>query len=90
MNSRNSKLSNPHRLLLNVSDKIDLKGSHKYVALSYRSIYNTWTNIKKIYKNSKFKKNMEKRTRTHPELLTPKTMKLLRSTKSKITKDGNG
>ena len=56
MNSRNSKLSNPHRLLLNVSDKIDLKGSHKYVALSNRSIHNTWKNIKKIYKNSKFKK----------------------------------
>ena len=31
MNSRNSKASRPHRLLLNPSDKIDLKWSDKYV-----------------------------------------------------------
>ena len=29
MNSRNSKTSDPHRLLLNLSDKIDLKRSEK-------------------------------------------------------------
>ena len=34
MNSKNSKTSNHHRLLLNLSDKINLKGSDKYVALS--------------------------------------------------------
>ena len=34
MNSGNSKTSDPHRLLLNLSDKIDLKGSDKYIALS--------------------------------------------------------
>ena len=33
MNSKNSKKSNPHRLLLNLSDKTDLK-SDQYVALS--------------------------------------------------------
>ena len=47
MNSKNSKTSNPHRLLLNLSDKINLKGSDKYVALSNLSIYHTWANIKK-------------------------------------------
>ena len=36
MNSKNSKTSNPHRLLLNLSDKINLK---KVVALSNLSIH---------------------------------------------------
>ena len=34
MNSGNSKTSDPHRLLLNLSDKINLKRNDKYVALS--------------------------------------------------------
>ena len=33
MNSENSKTSDPHRLLLNLSDKINLKRSDKYVTL---------------------------------------------------------
>ena len=55
MNSENSKTSDSHRLLLNLSDKINLKRSDKYVALSNLSIYYTWENIKKSYKNKKFK-----------------------------------
>ena len=54
MNSENSKTSYPHRLLPNLLDKINLK-SDKYVALSNHSIYYTWKNIKKSYKNNKFK-----------------------------------
>ena len=50
MNSENSKTSDSHRLLLNLSDKINLKRSDKYVALSNLSIYYTWKNIKKSYK----------------------------------------
>ena len=42
MNSRNSGTSAPHRLLLNLTDKINLKRSDKYVALSNLSIYYTW------------------------------------------------
>ena len=42
MNSKNSKTSDPHRLLLNISDKINLKKSDKHVALSNLSIYHTW------------------------------------------------
>ena len=34
MNSKNSKTSDPHRLLLNLTDKIKLKRSDKYVASS--------------------------------------------------------
>ena len=55
INSRNSKSSNPHRLLLNLLYKINLKRSDKYVALSNLSIYYMWKNFKKSYKNNKFK-----------------------------------
>ena len=55
MNSENSKASDSHKLLLNLSDKIDLKSSDKYVALSNLSIYYTWQNIEKSCKNNKFK-----------------------------------
>ena len=48
MNSKNSKTSSPHKLLLNLSDKINLKRSVEYVALSNLSIYYTWKNIKKV------------------------------------------
>ena len=46
MNSGNSKISNSHRLLLNLSDKINFKRNDKYVALSNLSIYYKWKNIK--------------------------------------------
>ena len=39
MNSENSKTSDPHGLLLNLSDKIKLKRKDKYVAFSNLSIY---------------------------------------------------
>ena len=38
MNSESSKTSDLHRLLLNISDKINLKRNDKYVALSNLSI----------------------------------------------------
>ena len=55
MNSENSKAPDPHRLLLNLLDKRSLKRSDKYVTLSNLSIYYTQKNIKKSYKNNKFK-----------------------------------
>ena len=55
MNSRNSERSAPHRLLLKLSDKMKLKGSDKYVALSNLNIYYAQIDIKKIYKNNNFK-----------------------------------
>ena len=48
VNSEKSKTSYPHRLLLNLSDKINLKRSDKYFALSNFSIYYTWKNKKMI------------------------------------------
>ena len=41
MNSKNSKTSDSHRLLLNLTDNINLKISDKYVALSHPRIYYT-------------------------------------------------
>ena len=51
MNSENSKTCDPHRLLLNLSDEINLKRSDKYVASSNLSIYDIWKNTKKSYNN---------------------------------------
>ena len=55
INSKNCKISNPKRLLLNLSEKINLKRYDKYVALLNLSIYYTWKNIKNSYQNNKFK-----------------------------------
>ena len=51
MNSKNSRISDPHRLLLNLTDKINLKKIDQYVALSNLSVNCTWKKIKKSYKN---------------------------------------
>ena len=55
MNSEDGKTSNPYRQLLNLRDNIYLRKKDKYVALSNPSIYYTWKNMKKLYKNNKFK-----------------------------------
>ena len=55
MDSKNSKTSDPHRLLLNLTDKINLKIKYKYVALSYLCIYYARNILKMSYKNNKFK-----------------------------------
>ena len=47
MISKNSKTSEPYRLFLNLTDKINLKRSDKDVSLSTLSIYYTWKNIKR-------------------------------------------
>ena len=41
MNSENSKTSDPHRLLLNLTDKIEMRRKDKYIALSNLSVYYT-------------------------------------------------
>ena len=41
MNLQNGKTFNRHKLLRNLSDKINLNISHKYVGLSNRSFYYT-------------------------------------------------
>ena len=46
INSKNSEVSDPHRLLLNLTEKTNLNRSNKYVALSNLSLY-----YKEEYKN---------------------------------------
>ena len=54
MNSRNSKTSDPHRQLFNLTERVDLKRKDKYIALSNLTIYYRRKNIKKSFKNIKF------------------------------------
>ena len=53
--SENSKTSDSRRLSLNLTNKISLKRSDKYIAFSNLNIYYTWKNIEKSYKKNKFK-----------------------------------
>ena len=46
MNTQNSKTSDPHRLLLDLTDKINLIRKDKYIALSDLNLYYTWKIIK--------------------------------------------
>ena len=55
MNSENSRTSEYHVLVLNLTDKLDLRRGQKTVALSKLSIYYTWKNIKSSCNNNKFK-----------------------------------
>ena len=55
MNSENSKTSEPHVLILKLTNKLDLRIAEKIIALSNLSIYYTWKKVKSSYNNSKFK-----------------------------------
>ena len=53
MNSDNSKISDVHKLRIDLADNIDLRRGDIRVALSELSNYSTWKNIKESYKNNK-------------------------------------
>ena len=55
MNFEYSKTSEPHVLILKLTDKLDLRRGEKSIALSNLSIYYTWKNIRSSYNNNKFK-----------------------------------
>ena len=55
MNSENSKRSNPHVLILKLTNKLYSRLGEKVIAFSSLSIYCTWRNIKSSYNNNKFK-----------------------------------
>ena len=42
MNMENSKTNEPQKLVLNLSQRLDLRSSNKHVALQNLSIYYTW------------------------------------------------
>ena len=60
MNSGNSKTSDLHSILLNLSDEINLKRSDKKCC-SIKSYHILWENRRKSYKNNKFKISRSKR-----------------------------
>ena len=53
MNTENSKTDEPHKFVLNLSQRLDLRSSDKYVAYENLSIYSAWKNIRKQYQNNK-------------------------------------
>ena len=55
MNFENSKMNEPYKFLLNLSQRLDLRCPSKHVALQNLSILYTWKNISKQYKNNKLK-----------------------------------
>ena len=50
INSKNSKKFHPRRLLLTLTDKIDLRIKNRYIALSNLSIYYSWQNLETLIK----------------------------------------
>ena len=55
MNTENSKISEPRRFKLDLTDKLNLKNPNKNMTLANLSIYYTWRNIKSEYNDNKFK-----------------------------------
>ena len=55
MNSKSSKTSKPHVLILKLTDKLDFGRGENRIALLNLSIHFTWKNIKSSHNNNKFK-----------------------------------
>ena len=52
MNTENSKMSERHKFVYNLSQKLDLKSSNKDIAYQNLSIYYTWKNIRQQSKKN--------------------------------------
>ena len=55
MNTENSKMNEPHKFVLNLSQRLELKSADKSAALQNLCVYYTWKNRTKQYKNNKLK-----------------------------------
>ena len=55
MNTENSKINEPHKFRLSLSDKLNLKNPNKNTVLGNLSIYYTQKNIKSAYNNNNFR-----------------------------------
>ena len=55
MNTENSEMNEPHKFVLTLLQRLDLRSSSKHVVLQNLSIYQTWRDIRKQYKNNKLK-----------------------------------
>ena len=51
-NTENSKTSEPHKFVLNLPERLDLKSSYKYIVLQNFSIYYTWKDIRHKTQNN--------------------------------------
>ena len=69
MNSRNSKTSDTYGLLLNLLDEINLRISNKYVALWSLNMLYSLRNIRRSYKDSRFKISVSTRMKKMIRLL---------------------
>ena len=69
MNCENRKTSDSNRLLLNLSNKINLKRSDKYLALSNLRICYTWKNIKSHIITIKLKYQLQRGTKNLNDLM---------------------
>ena len=54
-NTENSKTNEPHKFVLNLLQRLDLRNSNKHVALQNLCIYDKWKNIRQHYKNNELK-----------------------------------
>ena len=57
VSSENCKTFKAHVLILNLTDKIDLRRGEKRISLSNLSVYYTRKNIKSSYSNNRFKRS---------------------------------
>ena len=55
MNTKNRSTNGPHKCLLKLSQRLELRSSNKHVTLQSLSIYYTWKTITKQHKNKKLK-----------------------------------
>ena len=55
MNTENNKTNEPKKFALNLSQRLDLRSSNKYVSRQNLPNHYTWKNIRKQYKNNKLK-----------------------------------
>ena len=65
LNSENSKSSGPCRLLLNLANRMGLRGSEKHIVLSNLDIYHTWGNVKKSNNNKKYQLQHEMKSSSY-------------------------
>ena len=71
VNSENSKTFEPHFLILELTDKLDLRIGEKSIALFNLSIYYTLKNTKSSYNNNKISNNNNNNNNNNNKILAP-------------------
>ena len=44
LNTENNKMNEPHKFVLNLSQRLDIRSSNKYIVIHVLTIYYTWKN----------------------------------------------